>query len=425
MALTGIGLSGVTFSNSGANGVYSTNTGTFNDIPILDGYLYEGSVNGSTATIAGLGGIVTGQPVTLNLWGVGDTVNSEAQFTVTYNGTSLGTQKAEYDSPASATNLVPTRVTYTFTKVAGANSITIVWGIGGTPNAGFNGFSITAPKGAATGSYYSAGTSTDTRNVAIENTTDDTIYQTARLHTSSNFSYNIPMAPGTYRVVLKFAETYWNAANSRLFNVNVESGSSLFSPNLDIFVQAGGKSKAFDYPVDNLAVTDGTLDIGMLRGTADHAQITGIGVFKQVSTSSGIPNPSFQHYLAENPDSHFDLGSDFDSDSLNSLLEYALGGSDITQDITRLPTLTADAGGDLQLSFSRPQGLPDIAYAVVASENLETWVEVSPQLVSSSPGGGMELVEMRGLKAAATTAGLSAENSLYFKLQVTLLNLQP
>jgi hypothetical protein len=67
------------------------------------------------------------------------------------------------------------------------------------------------------------------------------VYQTARI---GSFKYTIPgfTAGSSHTVRLHFAETYWTAAGSRLFNVSI-NGTQVLT-NFDIFAAAGAKNKA-------------------------------------------------------------------------------------------------------------------------------------------------------------------------------------
>jgi len=67
------------------------------------------------------------------------------------------------------------------------------------------------------------------------------VYQTARVATST---YTIPgfAAGSSHTVRLHFAETFWTAANSRIFNVSI-NGTQVLT-NFDIFATTGAKNKA-------------------------------------------------------------------------------------------------------------------------------------------------------------------------------------
>ncbi len=103
--------------------------------------------------------------------------------------------------------------------------------------------------------YYAGGRTDTFPGNAVANTTDDLLYNYAR----SGFSaYNIPLTNGSYRVTLKFAETYWNAAGKRVFDIALE-GSPVID-DLDLYAAAPGKWAAYDlqFPV---TVSDGELNI--------------------------------------------------------------------------------------------------------------------------------------------------------------------
>jgi fibronectin type 3 domain-containing protein len=67
------------------------------------------------------------------------------------------------------------------------------------------------------------------------------VYQTGR---DGNFTYTIPgfTAGSSHTVRLHFAETFWSAAGSRIFNVAI-NGTTVLT-NFDIFAAAGAKNKA-------------------------------------------------------------------------------------------------------------------------------------------------------------------------------------
>jgi hypothetical protein len=67
------------------------------------------------------------------------------------------------------------------------------------------------------------------------------VYQTARI---GSFKYTIPgfTSGSSHTVRLHFAETYWTATGSRIFNVNI-NGTPVLT-NFDIFAAAGAKNKA-------------------------------------------------------------------------------------------------------------------------------------------------------------------------------------
>jgi len=75
----------------------------------------------------------------------------------------------------------------------------------------------------------------------VTNPAPAAVYQTARI---GNFTYTIPgFAAGSSNTVrLHFAETFWTAAGSRIFNVSI-NGTQVLA-NFDVFAAAGAQNKA-------------------------------------------------------------------------------------------------------------------------------------------------------------------------------------
>ena len=131
--------------------------------------------------------------------------------------------------------------------------------------------------------YFTGGTVYSVAN-AINNTTQDAIYQTERF---GNFQYRIPVTTaGTYAVDLHFAEVYWTTTGSRVFNVNVENGQFVRN-NLDLVQTYGAPYQAVVIRADNINVTDGFIDISFVT-VADNAKVSGIAVGRY-STGNAAP----------------------------------------------------------------------------------------------------------------------------------------
>ena len=76
----------VVIGNVENGGLFATNTGTYENEPILDSYLFNRSTDQfQTVTVSSLEEIADGDTVTLVLYGVGDGPNQEAEFRVIYN----------------------------------------------------------------------------------------------------------------------------------------------------------------------------------------------------------------------------------------------------------------------------------------------------------------------------------------------------
>jgi beta-galactosidase len=70
---------------------------------------------------------------------------------------------------------------------------------------------------------------------------DARAYDTFR---EGDFSYRVPVPPGTYHVVVKFEEPIASTAGARLFDVAVNGETML--KDFDVFAVAGGKLRGVD-----------------------------------------------------------------------------------------------------------------------------------------------------------------------------------
>ena len=116
----------------------------------------------------------------------------------------------------------------------------------------------------------------------INNTPDPALYQTERW---SAFSYQFAVPNGSYNVVLKFAEIYWNSVGQRVFNVSI-NGTQVLT-NFDIVAAAGAPLTAIDqtFPV---TVTNGTVTIQFIPGSADLPKVSAINLVPSSSTSPPV-----------------------------------------------------------------------------------------------------------------------------------------
>ncbi|MFD1143561.1 malectin domain-containing carbohydrate-binding protein, partial [Larkinella insperata] len=148
-------------------------------------------------------------------------------------------------------------------------------------NAGGGSYTTSDGKVYSADSYASGG-STFSRSGDITNTTQDALYQTERY---GNFSYNFPVANGTYTVVLHFAEIYASGSNQRKFNVNIEGQRKL--TEYDIAARAGGSWRAVQESFE-VSVSDGTLNVQFQNGSVNNAKVCAIEV---VGAGSGLALP--------------------------------------------------------------------------------------------------------------------------------------
>jgi N-acetylneuraminic acid mutarotase len=116
---------------------------------------------------------------------------------------------------------------------------------------------------------------------AIANTDDDKLYDDYRAFVGNVpidqrvLEYNLPATATKVNVYLYYAERFWTAAGSRIFNVDVEG--KRVSTNLDLFKMAPGGNAALIVPVYHVAVSGGTLTLDF-RAVADYGAINAIRV---------------------------------------------------------------------------------------------------------------------------------------------------
>ncbi len=118
-------------------------------------------------------------------------------------------------------------------------------------------------------------------NVLINGLGATTVPETGRVwdmwREGSAFSYQIPLANGTYRVTLGFLEPAATAAGARVFNVDANGVNQI--ANLDIFSAAGAKNTAIARNF-LVTVTNGTLKLDF-KGAVGKAIVSNISAVKQ------------------------------------------------------------------------------------------------------------------------------------------------
>lgn len=305
----------VTFTPSSEGGKTATltlaHTGDNPDIPIaLSG---TGTTSGtavlqtSTGTLAfgqqSLGGSVTQAVVLSN---TGDTALDVTA--VSFSGTDAADFSADLVPPFTVSPGTPVTLTVTFAPLTegvkaatltlshtGDNpAVTVTLAGEGVTGGGGGGvvYRINAGGPVVTtggvswsADQFAGGSSATFSNpVAIANTTDDVLFQTERW--GSPFSYDLPVATGTFTVNLYFAEIWWGApgggtggAGSRVLSVNVEGGQGTLT-DYDIFSAAGGAATAVTVSFTGIAVSDGTLNIDFFA-SVDNAKIAAIEVLAE------------------------------------------------------------------------------------------------------------------------------------------------
>jgi len=115
---------------------------------------------------------------------------------------------------------------------------------------------------------------------AISNTSDDALYQSERY---GNYSYQLPVEAGRYRVTLKMAEIYQTANAARVFSVSVE-GEPIVR-NMDLYASFG-HDVAHDVESLIIQVSDGNISI-VVSATVDNGTLAAIEVFREEEVSNG------------------------------------------------------------------------------------------------------------------------------------------
>lgn len=126
---------------------------------------------------------------------------------------------------------------------------------------------------------------------------DQILYQTERYHTQS-FGYNVPITEdGSYVLVLKFSEVYFNAIGQKVFDVTLNNDHSIVS-DLDIYSHVG-HGAAYDEVIpftiaDNVLRVqdedsrfDGSLRVEFIKGNRDNPKINAILLIK--GTVNDVP----------------------------------------------------------------------------------------------------------------------------------------
>jgi len=123
----------------------------------------------------------------------------------------------------------------------------------------------------------------------VTNAAPEAVYDTER---NGTFSYTIPgLAPtAQYTVLLHFAETYFTAVGSRVFNVFVNNTSSTPTiANLDIYALVGANNALVE-SVPTTANAQGQIVIAFTNGSANQPKIDGIEVRGAPSACTILPS---------------------------------------------------------------------------------------------------------------------------------------
>ena len=135
-------------------------------------------------------------------------------------------------------------------------------------------------------SDYVGDTTSSATTSPISGTTDDPLYQVARMGTTGTFSRAIPLPNGEYIVKLKFSEFTKDAVGQRVFDISMENQVVL--QGLDIFASVG-RNAAYDSEDISVTVTDGVLNI-VFDASVGTPTISAIVVSSASDNGSGSVN---------------------------------------------------------------------------------------------------------------------------------------
>ena len=209
--------------------------------------------------------------------------SSALATSTTYTATLASTIKAS-DGVALASSL-----SWTFTTgSSGATLSTVRINSGGSAYTTSTGVAFSADANFTGGSTFS-GTGT------ISGTNDQALYQNERW---GLFSYAIPVTNGSYDVKLHFVELYYgtvvtgSCSGKRIFGIDVaDTAASPDIANLDICGQVGPRA-ALVKTISGVQVTDGTLNIQSVYGSADDPELAAIEVVPSTGPPAPPPDPA-------------------------------------------------------------------------------------------------------------------------------------
>ena len=201
----------------------------------------------------------TSKTITMNV-AADATVEPNEGFTVTLS------------NPSAGTTIGTATATGTILNDDGAATPTLVTAVnvGGGQVTASNGVVFQADAGPTTGAAASQVFSTAT---GIAGTTDDALYQNERWTPGGSYTYEIPVANGTYRVDLLLAEIYSGitGAGQRVFDMSLEGQALAALQNIDIYAQVGANTA---YTISQqVTVNDGSLSIQVGPGSSSPGNV--------------------------------------------------------------------------------------------------------------------------------------------------------
>jgi parallel beta-helix repeat protein len=184
-------------------------------------------------------------------------------------------------------------------------------------------------------------------------------YRQAESGVGGTLDHHLAVPDGTYNVRLHFAETYYNSAGSRVFDIYAQG--ALEVDDYDIWADAGGRYAATTQDFVVVAAGGSGIDIQLVNETSAQAIIAAIEVTQD--TAAGVANPTVDLDLST------DTGATWSSIAVDQPMDRFGWGdrlwtaSPITPGVTGLIRASAD-------DASMPTDVSDGPFEIVTPVNI-------------------------------------------------------
>ncbi|XP_073826742.1 malectin-A [Musca autumnalis] len=163
---------------------------------------------------------------------------------------------------------------------------------------------------------------------------DEVLYRTERYHTST-FGYDLPLeGDGTYALLLKFCEVYFNEPNKKVFDVVLNRQHEIVS-NLDIFAQVGRGTAHDEYVFFTVSrgklhykdevsdIRNNVIRLEFIKGAYDNPKINAFALFK--GDVERIPRlPAMQNEAGFNSDDFEEKKQDISGKKMKTVTKNRL-----------------------------------------------------------------------------------------------------
>ncbi|OFX04777.1 MAG: hypothetical protein A3D94_02755 [Alphaproteobacteria bacterium RIFCSPHIGHO2_12_FULL_66_14] len=236
-----------------------------------------------SVTYAGSGGPVTVTGDAIDLAGTSILAAIDGEFTVQgdASGLAVGLWSSNTGEGSQTTFQAAFDDILITTTAAGGDQLIKAVNVGGGQVTVSSGLVYEADGGPATGG---AESQVFTSGADIAGTVDDALYNSERWTPGGSYTYEVPVANGTYRVELDFAEIYYGitGAGQRVFDMALEGQALAPLQDIDIYGQVGANTALTISQL--VTVSDGSLSIqvgpgGSAAGNVENAKLNAFAVF--------------------------------------------------------------------------------------------------------------------------------------------------